>query len=172
MCAFFNFRGGFCNFPISISPRPSNAKRTNFARVCKAKKKIDRADLLATTHREINSFFVERKYKTYPAISRLLPMRMQRNSSSFGRRDDETEDRKEIYLSILFFRTFLRWCSKNYTQDTTTLDSRNSRRRESKSCPRLISRGGVSPRGVVLFNAFFFFFRCEELRKFFFLFEA
>jgi len=30
-------------------------------------------------------------------------MRMQRNSSSFGRRDDETEDRKEIYLSILFF---------------------------------------------------------------------
>lgn len=106
MCAFFNFQGGFCNFPISISPRPSNAKRTNFARVCKAKKKIDRADLLATTHREINSFFVERKYKTYPAISRLLPMRMQRNSSSFGRRDDETEDRKEIYLSILFFSNF------------------------------------------------------------------
>ena len=100
-------------------------------------------------------------------------MRMQRNSSSFGRRDDETEDRKEIYLSILFFSNFSpRWCSKNYTQDTTTLDSRNSRRRESKSCPRLISRGGVSPRGVVLFNAFFFFFRCEELRKFFFLFEA
>lgn len=106
MCAFFNFQGGFCNFPISISPRPSNAKRTNFARVCKAKKKIDRADLLATTHREINSFFLERKYKTYPAISRLLPMRMQRNSSSFGRRDDETEDRKEIYLSILFFSNF------------------------------------------------------------------
>ena len=24
MCAFFNFRGGFCNFPIAISPRPSN----------------------------------------------------------------------------------------------------------------------------------------------------
>ena len=106
MCAFFNFQGGFCNFPISISPRPSNAKRTNFARVCKAKKKIDRADLLATTDREINSFFLERKYKTYPAISRLLPMRMQRNSSSFGRRDDETEDRKEIYLSILFFSNF------------------------------------------------------------------
>lgn len=124
MCAFFNFRGGFCNFPISISPRPSNAKRTNFARVCKAKKKIDRADLLATTHREINSFFVERKYKTYPAISRLLPMRMQRNSSSFGRRDDETEDRKEIYLSILFFRTFLRRFSKNYT--TTLLDPRKN----------------------------------------------
>jgi hypothetical protein len=33
-------------------------------------------------------------------------MRMQRNSSSFGRRDDETEDRKEIYLSILFFSNF------------------------------------------------------------------
>ena len=31
-------------------------------------------------------------------------MRMQRNSS-FGR-DDETEDRKEIYLSILFFSNF------------------------------------------------------------------
>ena len=70
MCAFFNFRGGFCNFPISISPRPSNAKRTNFARVCKAKKKIDRADLLATTHREINSFFLERKYKrTQPYLA-------------------------------------------------------------------------------------------------------
>ena len=79
---------------------------------------------------------------------------------------------KKSIFQFFFFRTFLRWCSKNYTQDTTTLDSRNSRRRESKSCPRLISRGGVSPRGVVLFNAFFFFFRCEELRKFFFLFEA
>ena len=106
MCAFFNFQGGFCNFPISISPRPSNETYETARRVCKAKKKIDRADLLATTHREINSFFLERKYKTYPAISRLLPMRMQRNSSSFGRRDDETEDRKEIYLSILFFSNF------------------------------------------------------------------
>ena len=79
---------------------------------------------------------------------------------------------KKSIFQFFFFRTFLRWCSKNYTQDTTTLDSRNSRRRESKSCPRLISRGGVSPRGVVLFNVLFFFFRCEELRKFFFLFEA
>ena len=75
---------------------------------------------------------------------------------------------KKSIFQFFFFRTFLRWCSKNYTQDTTTLDSRNSRRRESKSCPRLISRGGVSPRGVVLFNVFFFFFRCEELRNSFF----
>lgn len=133
------FEGGFCNFPIAISPRPSNETNETRAR---AKKKIDkesRADLL-TTHREINSPARERKREdvhTYPAI---LPMRMQRNSS-FGRRDDET-GRPERNLS--FFRTFLRWFSKNYTQDTTTLDSRNSRRRESTSRPRRISRDLVS----------------------------
>lgn len=102
---FSTFEGVFVIFQSQSHP-DRRTKRTNFARVCKAKKKIDRADLLATTDREINSFFLERKYKTYPAISRLLPMRMQRNSSSFGRRDDETEDRKEIYLSILFFSNF------------------------------------------------------------------
>ena len=173
MCVFQLSRGFLWVFPISISPRPSNAKRTNFARVCKAKKKIDRADLLATTHREINSFFVERKYKTYPAISRLLPMRMQRNSSSFGRRDDETEDRKEIYLSILFFFELFSVGARKIIHKTPprlTLATREGER------VRVVL--DLSAEGVSLLAASFFLTRSsssfvvKSYEKFFFLFEA
>lgn len=67
---FSTFEGVFVIFQSQSHPdrRTKRMKRALF--VCKAKKKIDRADLLATTHREINSFFLERKYKrTQPYLA-------------------------------------------------------------------------------------------------------
>lgn len=164
MCAFFNFQGGFCNFPIAISPRPSN--ETYETRAFAKQRRRSIAQIFSQQHieRSTLSFLKERLCKRTQPYLAFVRRGCKDSVAEMTRR----KTGKKSIFQFFFFRTFLRWFSKNYTQDTTTLDSRNSRRRESKSCPRLISRGGVSPRGVVLFNVFFFFFRCEELRKFFF----
>ena len=92
----------------------------------------------------------------------------------FGRRDDETEDRKEIYLSILFFSNFSRrWCSKNYT---TTLDPRKNAHflenasREGESTSEREDSGCLTAEGVSCSSSFVV--KRERVENSFFLFEA
>ena len=166
MCAFFNFQGGFCNFPISISPRPSNAKRTNFARVCKAKKKIDRADLLATTHREINSFFLERKYKRTQPYLAFFRRGCKETLLSVAEMTRRKTGKKSIFQFFLFsnFSPSVRGARKITPPRSKTLAeerghfSENASREGESTSEREDSECVSQPSGCRVL----LFFRCEE----------
>ena len=158
MCAFFNFQGGFCNFPIAISPRPSN--ETYETRALAKQRRRSIAQIFPQQHieRSTLSLLKERLCKRTQPYLAFFRRGCKDSVAEMTRR----KTGKKSIFRFFFFRTFLRcWCSKNYT---TTLDPREnahfsenaSREGESTSEREDSGRLTAEP-GVV-----FFFFRCAE----------
>ena len=170
MCAFFNFQGGFCNFPISISPRPSN--ETYETRAFAKQRRRSIAQIFSQQHieRSTLSFLKERLCKrTQPYLAffrggcKLSVAEMTRRKTG-----------KKSIFRFFFFRTFLgRWCSKNYT---TTLDPRENAHfsenasREGESTSEREDSGCLTAEEVSCSSSFVV--KRERVENSFFLFEA
>ena len=106
MCAFFNFQGGFCNFPISISPRPSNETYETRGAFAKQRRRSI-AQIFSQQHIERSTLsFLKERLLHVP--SHILPSSDEDAKKLFfrSRRRDGRKTGKKSIFQFFFFELF------------------------------------------------------------------